>query len=99
MLNGDFLRGFAVGVGVAVVIPLAAVAVLVGRKPLGRALSRGCGMLSEKAREAVAEAGEIIEDLIAETRADPGDRAQHGSDSIPSGVHSASATDAPRSTD
>lgn len=70
MINRDFIKGFAAGVGVAVVVPVVAVAVITGGRPLTRALSRGGSMMAEKAREAAAEAGEIIGDLIAETRAD-----------------------------
>ncbi|MGD8976546.1 MAG: DUF5132 domain-containing protein [Gammaproteobacteria bacterium] len=70
MANGDFFKGFALGVAVAVAVPVVAIAVLTGGRPLARAASRGAGMLADKAREAAAETGEIIEDLIAESRAD-----------------------------
>lgn len=73
MANGDFFKGFALGVAVAVAVPVVAVAVLTGGRPLARAASRGAGMLADKAREAAAETGEIIEDLIAESRADLGE--------------------------
>jgi hypothetical protein len=69
MINRDFVRGFALGVGVTVLVPVVVAALVVGPKPLGRALSRGRDMLAQKAREAAAEAGEIIEDMIAESRA------------------------------
>jgi hypothetical protein len=69
MANGDFIKGFALGIGVAIAVPIVAVAVLTGGRPLARAASRGAGMLADKAREAAAETGEIIEDLIAESRA------------------------------
>lgn len=69
MANGDFIKGFALGVGVTIVVPIAAVALLTGGRPLVRALTRSADMLADKAREAASETGEIIEDLIAESRA------------------------------
>lgn len=68
MFNRDFIQGFAVGVGVTVAASAIAVTLVVGRRPFARAVLRGGNMLLEKAREAAAEAGEIIEDLIAEAR-------------------------------
>jgi hypothetical protein len=68
MFNRDFIQGFAVGVGVTVAVSAIAVTLVVGRRPFARAVIRGGNMLVEKAREAAAEAGEIIEDLIAEAR-------------------------------
>lgn len=70
MISSDFIKGFAVGVGVAIAVPVATVALLTGGRPLVRALTRGADMLADKAREAAWETGEIIEDLIAESRAD-----------------------------
>lgn len=96
MLSSDFVKGVAVGIGVAVIVPVAAVALLVGRKPLGRALSRGCELLSGKARETMAEAGEIIEDLIAESRAPfgaPVDTTERGAGSAPGESRPADAAD------
>jgi hypothetical protein len=69
MPGGIFVKGFVVGVGVAVALPIAAVAVVTGAAPLARAAGRGGAVLARKAREAAAEAGEIVEDLIAESRA------------------------------
>jgi hypothetical protein len=73
MINRDFIQGFAVGVGVTVAVSAIAVTLVVGRRPFARAVFRGGNMLVEKAREAAAEAGEIIEDLIAEARAEADD--------------------------
>lgn len=70
MFNRDFIQGFAVGVGVTVAVSAIAITLVVGRRPFARAVVRGGNMLVEKAREAAAEAGEIIEDLIAESRID-----------------------------
>jgi hypothetical protein len=73
MFNRDFMQGFAVGVGVTLAVSLVAVTLVAGRRPVTRALTRGGGMLVDKAREAAAEAGEIIEDLIAEMRVEQGE--------------------------
>lgn len=64
----------AVGVGAAVVATILAPVLLpvigtVGR-PLAKTMIRGGLMLYERSREAVALAGEIAEDMIAEIRAE-----------------------------
>jgi paraquat-inducible protein B len=70
MASDDIAKGFVLG----------AAAVLLGRvllkalppsgQPIVRALLRGGSVLSEKAREAAAELGEVIEDTLAELQAE-----------------------------
>lgn len=68
MASEDFVKGFVVGVGVTVALPLAVLVAVTGGRPLARAASRGAAMLGEKLRDTAEELGEIVEDLIAETR-------------------------------
>ena len=68
MASEDFVKGFVVGVGMTVALPLAVLVAVTGGRPLARAASRGAMMLGEKLRDSAEELGEIVEDLIAETR-------------------------------
>lgn len=71
----DILKSnIVVGVGAALAATLLAPALLpvlggVGR-PVAKALIRGGMLFYEKSREAVAVAGEVVEDMIAEIRAE-----------------------------
>lgn len=69
-LKGNVVTGLAIGIGASIlaplVIPLAAAVV----KPLLKATIKGGILLYEKGQEAVAEAGEVIEDLAAEAKAE-----------------------------
>jgi hypothetical protein len=70
LLKGDTGKGIAIGIGVAVLAPVA-IAVLSGAaRPATRAALKSGILLYEKGREKVAEFGEIIEDLTAEARAE-----------------------------
>jgi hypothetical protein len=70
IFKSDTTRGVALGVG-AVVVAVAAIPVIVhiGR-PFARVALKSGLLLLEKSREAIAEAGENIEDLVAEVRAE-----------------------------
>jgi hypothetical protein len=70
VLKGNVVTGLAIGIGAAVlapvVIPVAAQIV----KPLAKAAIKGGIVLYEKGKETVAEMGEVVEDLIAEAKAE-----------------------------
>ncbi len=69
-LKGNLLTGLAVGIGAAVIAP-AVMPVLAGvAKPLAKALIKGGISLYEKAREVIAEGGEVLEDIVAEAKAE-----------------------------
>ena len=72
MAQKDFLFGVAVGVAVAATAPLVLLA-LAGTpsRPVSTALRRGNALLRSKSVEAVAELGEIVEDMFAEIRTAP----------------------------
>jgi hypothetical protein len=68
--NPNTIKGFAWGVGVAVLAPVAVTAlVTVGRPALRAAIKAGL-LLYDQGREKMAEAGELWEDLVAEAQAD-----------------------------
>ena len=69
IFKSDTTRGAAIGVGV--VVALAAIPAIVhAGRPLARVALKSGLLLLEKSREAIAEAGENIEDLVAEVRAE-----------------------------
>jgi hypothetical protein len=69
-LKGDTGKGIAIGIGVAVLAPVA-IAVLSGAaRPVARSALKSGILLYEKGREKVSEFGEIIEDLTAEAQAE-----------------------------
>jgi hypothetical protein len=69
-LKGNILTGLGIGVGVALLGPILIPVVASIAKPLAKAVIKGGVILYEKGKEAAAEAGEVIEDLVAETKAE-----------------------------
>ncbi len=67
-LKGTIITGIAVGIGVALVAPVVIPIVASVAKPLAKAAIKGGLMLFERGREAIAEAGEVVEDLVAEAK-------------------------------
>jgi hypothetical protein len=70
LTKGDAAKGLAIGVGVAVLAPLVLPVVASAARPLARAAIKTGIVLYEKSRETVAEIGEVMEDLVAEARAE-----------------------------
>jgi hypothetical protein len=70
LFKNDVTRGAALGVGAALVAVAAIPAIVVATRPLARVALKSGLLLLEKSREAIAEAGENIEDLVAEVRAE-----------------------------
>ncbi|MCG6937378.1 MAG: DUF5132 domain-containing protein [Gammaproteobacteria bacterium] len=69
-LKGDTGKGVAIGIGIAILTPVA-IAVLSGAaRPVARAALKSGILFYEKGREKVAELGEAMEDLAAEARAE-----------------------------
>lgn len=70
VLKSDAGRGLLIGVGVAIVAPVV-LSVLSGvARPLARATVKTGIIAYEKGREAMAEVGEVLDDLVAEARAE-----------------------------
>ena len=70
MLKSDLTKGFAIGIGAALLAPLAVSLLSGAGRPLARAVVKTGILLIEKGRETVAELGEVFDDLAAEARAD-----------------------------
>jgi hypothetical protein len=68
LAKNDLARGIAIGVGAAVLIPMAAVALAPYLKPAARTAIKLGILALEKAREVAAELAEILEDVTAEVQ-------------------------------
>jgi hypothetical protein len=66
--SGDMVKGFALGVGVALLAPVAFAAMSGFARPASRAALKAGILFYEKGRETVAELGEVLDDLVAEAR-------------------------------
>lgn len=66
LLKNDVARGAAIGIGVAT----AAAFLLPAVRPVARAMLKTGILCFERSRELIAEAGESLEDLVAEVKAD-----------------------------
>jgi hypothetical protein len=67
-IKNNFVVGITAGLAATVLAPILIPAIRKSARPLAKSLVKGGFMLYEKGREAVAEAGEIMEDVIAETQ-------------------------------
>ena len=68
--KGNILGGLAIGIGASVVAPVVIPILATVVKPLTKAAIKGGFLLYEKGRESLAEAQEVIEDLVAEAKAE-----------------------------
>lgn len=69
-LKGNIFTGLAIGIGAAVIAP-AVIPVLAGvAKPIAKAVIKGGITLYDKGREAIAEGSEVLEDIVAEAKAE-----------------------------
>ena len=66
MRNEDLLKGAALGVGVALLVPVAMIALAPVIRPLARTALKSGLMVYEKGRETLEELGETIDDVRAE---------------------------------
>jgi hypothetical protein len=76
-LKGNIFSGLAIGIGAAVLAP-AILPILVGAaKPLVKAAIKGGIVLYDRGKESFAEVGEVVEDLVAEVKAELAETADH----------------------
>jgi hypothetical protein len=77
-------KGFAIGIAAAILAPVILPAVAQAARPLARAAIKSGILLLNKSRETAAELGEVIEDLVAEARAEiDEERAKTASAAVP----------------
>jgi hypothetical protein len=70
LLKSDIAKALAVGIGASILAPIVIPAVAVVVRPLAKAMIKTGIVVYERGRETVAEVGEVIEDLVAEARAE-----------------------------
>jgi hypothetical protein len=80
-LKGNIVTGLAIGIGAAVLGPVLIPALANVAKPLVKAAIKGGILLYEKGKESVAEAGEMVEDLMAEAKVELAESRNGQSDS------------------
>jgi len=69
-LKGNIVTGLAVGIGAALFAPQVIPALAGVVKPLAKAAIKGSLVIYEKSKEAFAEVGEMMEDIVAEVKAE-----------------------------
>jgi peptide subunit release factor 1 (eRF1) len=69
-LKGNILSGLAVGIGAAIIAPAVMPIVASVVKPLAKAAIKGGIIFYEKGRETIAEVSEMVEDIVAEAKAE-----------------------------
>ena len=70
VLKGNIVTGLAIGIGAAVLAPAVLPVIANVAKPVAKAAIKGGIILFEKGKEAFAEAGEVVEDLVAEVKSE-----------------------------
>jgi hypothetical protein len=70
IFKNNYIVGITAGLVAAVIAPILVPALKRGSRPLAKSLIKGGIMLYGKGREAVAGAGEVMEDVIAEVHAE-----------------------------
>ncbi len=72
ILKSNIMIGITAAIAATVLAPVLVPALTTAGRPLAKSLIRSGILLYEKAREGVAESGEILEDLVAEVRSEMG---------------------------
>jgi hypothetical protein len=68
--KGNVISGLAIGVGTALLAPIIIPVLASIAKPLAKAAIKGGIAVYDKNKEIIAEAREVIEDLVAESKAE-----------------------------
>jgi hypothetical protein len=70
LFKGNIWTGLAIGVGAIIVAPVVVPALTRLTRPLAKATIKTGFVLYDKGRETAAELGEVVEDIVAEARAE-----------------------------
>jgi len=76
-LKGNIFSGLAIGIGAAVLAPTVLPILVGAAKPLLKAAIKGGIVLYDRGKESFAEVGEVVEDLVAEVKAELAETADH----------------------
>ncbi len=69
-LKGNILSGLAIGIGATIIAPVVIPILASAVKPIAKATIKSGLMLYEKGKETVAEVSEMVEDIVAEAKAE-----------------------------
>jgi len=70
MFKGNVAMSLAVGLAAAVLVPIVLPVVVRAAKPVAKAIIKTGLIVYEKGRESLAEAGEVMEDMVAEAKSE-----------------------------
>jgi hypothetical protein len=70
MFKGNVVAVLGIGIVAAVLVPIALPVVARAANPLAKAMVKSGIIVYEKGREAIAELGEVMEDVVAEAKAE-----------------------------
>lgn len=70
IIKSNVVVGVAAALAATILAPVLIPVIVTAGRPLAKSMLKGGLMLYEKSREAVANAGEVMEDLIAEVRSE-----------------------------
>lgn len=76
-LKGNIFSGLAIGIGAAVLAPTVLPILVGAAKPLLKAAIKGGIVLYDRGKESFAEVGEVVEDLVAEVKAELAEAGDH----------------------
>ena len=92
VLKGNVMTGLAIGIGAAVLGPTVLPVLASVAKPVVKAAIKGGLVLFEKGKETFAEMGEVVEDLVAEAKAELSEAQQSASAVAPEATPVGEAT-------
>jgi hypothetical protein len=70
LFKNNIIAVLGIGIVAAVLVPIALPVVARAAKPLAKAMVKSGIIVYEKGREAIAELGEVMEDVVAEAKAE-----------------------------
>lgn len=70
VFKGNIVTGLAIGIGAAILAPIVTPLLASVGKPVAKSLIKSGILLFEKGQETFAELGEVMEDLVAEAKAE-----------------------------
>jgi hypothetical protein len=70
LFKNNVVTVLGIGIVAAVLVPIALPVIARAAKPLAKAMVKSGIIVYEKGREAVAELGEVMEDVVAEAKAE-----------------------------
>jgi hypothetical protein len=96
IFKNNLAVGITAAIAATILAPVLVPIITVAGRPLAKSLVKGGVILYEKGREAVAGAGEVVEDLIAEVRSEMEQRPEAAASAGAMGAAAQKATAGPQ---